>query len=65
MSVYQSYSAQPYLFISGNFFIKQVDFENFKTKILSRQEAFRNNNLPRQLSYLFILLTIRKQISYW
>ena len=29
--------------------VKQVDFENFKTKILSRQEAFGSNNLPRQI----------------
>ena len=35
--------------ISGNFFIKRVYFENIKTKILSRQEAFRSSNLPRQL----------------
>ena len=35
--------------ISGYFFIKRVDFVNLKTKIVW-QEAFRSNNLPRQLS---------------
>ena len=38
------------LFISGYFFIKRVDFEYFKDKILRRQEAFRINDMPRQLS---------------